>query len=125
MKLSNKVISDFPCVCFNSESLTQRRPNELFTTIFLVSTRAWFVPAKSFIPLFLGGPYCEFSIYLCLSSRMKNPYEVLCLSLVRLRECQTRLFAKLALASGILDLFPGHLLSPPVSKITPDHSPDQ
>lgn len=51
MKLSNKVISDLPCVCFNCESLTQKRPNELFITIvFLV--RAWFVPAKSFIPLF-------------------------------------------------------------------------
>lgn len=34
-------------------NLTQRRPNELFITIiFLVSTRTWFVPAKSFIPLF-------------------------------------------------------------------------
>lgn len=65
------------------------------------------------------------SMYLCLSSRMKNPCEVPCLSLVRLRECQTWLFAKLVLAWGILDLFPVHLLSPPVCRITPDHSLDQ
>lgn len=73
----------------------------------------------------LGGPYYEFS--LCVSLSLQQDEEPLLSALAMSvsyearTQCQTRLFARLVLAWGILHLFPVHLLSPPVCKVAPDY----